>query len=233
MYDCEIEIANLSLNWRFPNIVSSLPSPNNEAFDFLIKGLQPLGLTARSVSLESPTTNLDDVALVINLLNYKFTLRITYSGVEADGRDIYPDEVFPIVQSIKVVFDSLETLHSEVKKGIGVVRISLHMGFLEKNVNEYIAERVSAKINNQNMIPEAVVFNLDFDEFTKLFPTKITLAKSLAVKNGLFLDINYQSGKNEEELALKEPAEFLQMLTEHYQSLLSYLNLNLISEEDE
>jgi hypothetical protein len=231
MYNCEIEIANVNLNWRFPNIISNLPSPNSEAFSFLIKGLQPLGLTARSVSLESPTTNLDDVALVLNLLSYKFNIRITYSGVEVEGRDIYSEEVFSIIQSLQVVFDSLETIDSEVKNGIGIFRISLHLNLVEKNVHDYISERVSAKIHNQNMAPEAVVFNLDFDDFTRNFPTKITLAKSLAVKDGLFLDISYQSGNEEENLASKDPIEFTQMLTDHYKSLLSYLELNLIQEE--
>ncbi len=89
MYNCEIEFANLNINWRFPYMVSQLPSPNTEAFDSLVKGLRPLGLTARSINLESPSTNLDDVAMVFNLLNHKFTLRLTYSGFEAEGRDIY------------------------------------------------------------------------------------------------------------------------------------------------
>ncbi len=231
MYNCEIDTANVNLNWRFPHIICNLPTPNNEAFDSLLKGLAPLGLNARSVNLESPTTNLDDVALVINLLGYKFNLRITYSGVEADGRDIYQDDVPAIMQSLSVVFNSLELIDSRINKGFGIIRISLHLDLLEKNVNDYISERVTAKIHNQEMSPEAVVFSLDFDEFTKTFPTKITLAKSLVVENGLFIDVNYQSGKNEDELDSKEPEQFIRLIADHYKTLLSFLELNLVSEE--
>ncbi len=232
MYNCEIEFANINLNWKFPFMVSQLPAPATEPFDFLIKGLRSFGLTARAINLESPTNNLDDVAMVLNLLNHKFTLRLTYSGIEAEGRDIYAEEVLQILQILSVVFDSLEKIDTETKKGLGVVRLSLHLKLLEETVDEYLSERVSAKLNSESVKPEAVVFSLNFDEFTKYFPTKITLAKSLAVENGLFLDINYQSGKNEQELQTKEPIEFLQMLSEHYQSLLTFLELNAIVEEE-
>jgi hypothetical protein len=40
MYNCEIEIANLNLHWKFPFIISQLPVPSTEAFDYLVKGLQ-------------------------------------------------------------------------------------------------------------------------------------------------------------------------------------------------
>jgi len=232
MYNCEIEFANLNLNWKFPFMVSQLPAPSTEAFDFLIKGLRPLGVTARSINLETPSTNLDDVAMVFNLLNHKFSLRITYSGIEADGRDIQAEEVLQILQILNVVFNSLEKIDSEIKRGIGIVRLSLHLSLLERTVDDYLSEKVSAKLNCENAKPEAVVFSLDFDEFTKHFPTKITLAKSLAVENGLFLDINYQSGKTEQELKTKEPMEFFQILTDHYQSLLSFLELNVIVTEE-
>ena len=231
MYNCKIEFANLNLNWKFPFMVSQLPSPTTEAFDFLIKGLRPLGVTARSINLESPSTNLDDVAMIFNLLNHKFTLRLTYSGIEAEGRDVYAEEALQILQILSVVFASLEKIDPETKKGIGIVRLSLHLDLLEKTVDKYISERVAAKLNSKTVIPEAVVFSLEFDEFTKHFPTKITLAKSLAVEKGLFLDINYQSGKNDQDLQSKEPMEFFQMMANHYQSLLSFLELNVITEE--
>lgn len=214
-------------------MVSQLPLPSSEAFDFLLKGLRPLGLTARSINLESPSNNLDDVALVLNLLDYnKFTLRITYSGIEAEGRDIYSENVLQILQILDIVFQSLEKIDSEVKKGTGIVRLSLHLNLLEKTVNDYISERVSAKLNDENIKPEAVVFTLEFDEFSRTFPTKITLAKSLAVEEGLFLDINYQSGKDDQDLQSKNPMEFFEMMADHYKYLLSFLDLNVIAEEE-
>lgn len=228
MYDVEVEIGNVSLNWKFPFMISQLPSLNNkETFDYLIKSLRPLGLTARSINLESPNNNLDDVAMVINLLNHKFTVRITFSGFEAEGRDIYVDEALQILNILGVIFNTLEQIDPEIKKGFGVVRIGLHLSFLEGNFEDYISEIVSTKINGENITPEAVLIPLVFDKFTKDYPTKVMLAKSLAIENGLFLDINYQSGKDEQELKVDEPIELLEMMAEHYQTLFSRLNLNV------
>lgn len=232
MYNCEIEIANLNLSWKFPFIVSQLPVPGTEAFNYLVRGLQPFGLTARSVSLESPGSNLDDVAIVINLLNYKFTVRLTYSGIDAEGRSIEADEAIQILQVLQIIFESFEKIDAETKNGSGVVRLSLHLKLLEKSVIDYISDRVSVKLKKQNVEPEAVVFPLDFDELTKRLPTKITIAKSVAVENGLFLEIGYQSGKTEQDSQAKEPIDFFQMLSEHYKSLLSFLELNVILEEN-
>ncbi len=232
MNNCEIEIANLNLNWKFPFMISQLPTPNTEAFNFLIQGLRPFGLSPRLISIESPTSNMDDVSMQIKLLNYKLGLSITYSGIEVDGRDIDSDETLQILQILGVVFECLEKIDSETKKGVGIVRLSLHLSFQENTVEEYISERVSGKLNGENAKPEAVVFLLDFDEFTKHFPTKITLAKSLAVPNGLFLEINYQSSNPEQKSEETEPTKFFQMLYEHYQQLLSFLDLNVIVEEE-
>ena len=210
----------------------ALPAPFTDAFGFLVKGLSPLGLTARSINLESQGTNLDDAAIVISLLGHKLNVRITYSGVEADAKDVYPEDVVQILQVLQVVFDTLATIDPNLKKGTGNIRASLHLKFLDAKVADYISERVSAKVNNQLVTPEAVVFSLDFDEITKHFPTKITIAKSVALENGLFLEIAYQSGKTAEEFKVKEPMEFFQQIAEHYEKVLSILDLNLVPEEE-
>ena len=231
MYNCEIEFANLNISWQFPFMISQLPAPSTEAFDFLVRGLRPFGISARSVSIEGPTTNMDDVSIEIKLLNYQLNLSITYSGFEITARDVDEDDAIQILQILPVVFKSLEKIDSEVVKGIGSTKISLHLRLFEKMVDEYISERVSAKINNKNFNPEALVFSLDIDEITKHFPTKVTIAKSLAVDNGLFLEINYQSGTSTQDFQVGEPMEFFQTLTEHYETILDLLELNLIKEE--
>mgnify|MGYP001248737341 CR=1 FL=1 len=232
MYNCEIEFANLIVNWRFPNMAPALPAPFTEAFSLMVKGLSPLGLTARSINLESQGTNLDDAAIAISMLNHKFNLRITYSGIDGDAKDVYSEDVVQILQILGVVFDTLATIDPNLKKGTGNIRASLHLKFLDSQVSNYISERVSAKVNNEVVTPEAVIFSLDFDEITKHFPTKITIAKSVAFDNGLFLEIGYQSGQMEEEFKMKEPMEFFQQIAKHYETVLSTLELNVVTEEE-
>ncbi len=232
MYKCEAEFANLNINWQFPFMISQLPAPSTEAFDFLVRGLRPFGISARSVSIEGPTTNMDDVSIEIKLLNYQLNLSITYSGFEITARDVDREDAIQILQILSVVFKSLEKIDSEVVKGVGGTKISLHLKLFEKKVDEYVSERVSAKINNQNVTPEALVFSLDIDEITKHFSTKVTIAKSLVVDNGLFLEINYQSGTSAQNFQMNEPMDFFQKLTEHYETILDLLELNLIREEE-
>lgn len=213
-------------------MASQLPAPGSEAFSMLVKGLKPFEITARSINLESPTSNLDDVAITVNLLKPRINLRISYSGIDIDARDVEDDEVEQILQILNLTFQSLEKISSEFKDGNGSVKISLHIKLTDKNVSEYIFEKVSIKLNDSTSKPEATVFALVFDELTKQYPTKITLAESLAVKNGLFLEINYQSKNSMSEVESREPIEFFQKLGEHYQTIFSLLELNPVVEEE-
>jgi hypothetical protein len=231
MYNCEIEFANLTFNWRFLHMAPALPAPFTETFGALVKGLTPFGITPRSVNLESQGTNLEDAAIAISLLG-KVVIRFTYSGFDVDARDLYPEDVLKILQILEVVFDTLVKIDPEIKKGTGTTKASLHLKFLEGLIEDYISERVSASVNHQYVRPEAAVFVLDFDEITKQFPTRITIAKSIAFDNGLFLEIAYQIGEPSEEFKAKEPIKLLEQLAEHYRVILSTLDLNLVQNKE-
>ncbi len=213
-------------------MASQLPAPGSEAFGLLVKGLRPFEITARSINLESPSSNLDDVAISINLLKPRINLRIAYSGIDIEARDVEDEEVEQILQILNLTFQSLEKIDSEFKDGNGNVKISLHVKLTDKNVSEYISEKVLIKLNDLTVKPEATVFSLNFDEVTRQYPTKVTIAESLAVKNGLFLEINYQSKNFAKDAEIGEPIEFFQQLGEHYQTIFSLLELNPIIEEE-
>lgn len=230
MYNCEIEFANVSIGWSFSSMASQLPVPGSEAFGVLVKGLRPFEITARSINLESPSSNLDDFAITINLLKPRINLRIAYSGIDIEVKDVEDEEAEQILQILNLTFQSLEKIDSEFKDGNGVVKISLHTKLIDKNVSEYISEKISIKLNNSDIKPEAAVFSLNFDEITKQYLTKITIAESLAVKNGLFLEINYQSNNSLKDGKTEEPIEFFQKLGEHYKTIFSLLELNPIIE---
>lgn len=232
MYNCEIEFANLTIGWRFSSMASQLPAPGSEAFGVLVKGLRPFEITARSINLESPSSNLDDVAITINLLKPRINLRIAYSGIDIDARDVEDDEVEQILQILNLTFQSLEKIDAEFKDGIGNVKISFHIKLMDKNVSEYISEKVLIKLNDLIVKSEAMVFSLNFDELTEQNPTKVTIAESLAIKNGLFLEINYQSKNSAKGAEIGEPIEFFLKLGEHYQTIFSLLELNPIIEEE-
>ena len=232
MYNCEIEFANLSVGWKFSSMASQLPAPGSEAFGVLVKGLRPFEITARSINIESPSSNLDDVAITISLLKPRINLRIAYSGVDIEAINVEDEEVEQILQILNLTFQSLEKIDSDFRDGNGFVKISLHTKLVDKIASEYISEKISIKLNNSDITPEATVFSLNVDEITKQYPTKVTIAESLAVKNGLFLEINYQSKNSAKDGENKEPIEFFQKLGEHYQTIFSLLELNPIIEEE-
>ncbi len=209
-------------------MASQLPAPGSEAFGVLIKGLRSFEITARSINLESPSSNLDDVAITINILKPRTNLRIAYSGIDIDVRDVEDDEIEQILQILDLTFQSLEKIDSEFKDGNGNVKLSFHLKLNDKNVSEYISEKVSIKLNDLTVKSEATVFSVNFDELTKKYPTKITIAESLVIKNGLFVEINYQRKNTESE----EPIEFFQKLGGHYRTIFSLLELNPIVEEE-
>ena len=233
MIKSTIEYASATANWAFNQIIPQLPGPGTDAFAFLIKELRPFNLSPRQITLEAPNTTLGDVALTFILLDRRLSLRLTYGGLEINAQDITSEEdVTNILKIINVTFEALSKIDSEVTNGIATTRLGLHINLQEKIVSDYFAERVSASLANQNLATEAIVFLLQTDEFTKAVQTRLTVAKSVAYENALFIDINYQTESSPESFYSKNPSVFFEQLSTNYQNILSILELEIINEDN-
>lgn len=222
MYKSEIEYASLRAIWKFNQMLPQLPVPATEPFAFLVKQLAPFGIDSRSITIETPSYNLSDVSFTIELINPRIRLKITYEEIEILSDNVEEEDVLNILKIMSIVFESLEKLDPETKKGIGDAKISLHLTFLDEKVEDYLSERISDKI--QQATPEAIIFVLKDDATIDEFSIRITVAKSTAFENALFLELGYQTQK----LSIENPMAFFESVKTHYQDVFSRLDIKLI-----
>jgi hypothetical protein len=233
MIKSEIEYANVSINWTFNHIIPQLPAPGTDAFAFLIKELRPYDLSPQQITVDAPNTTLGDVVLGFILLDRKVSLRMTYGGLEINAQDITGKDAENILKIINITFTALSKIDAEVVNGNVGTRVGLHITLQEKTVDDYFAERISVTLANKKITPEAMVFLLQTDELTKSIQTRLTVAKSLAYENALFVDINYQADSTSESFYSQNPSAFFEHLSNNYQNVISILELETIDEENE
>ena len=231
MVKAEIENAVFVASWAFARMVSQVPSPGTEPFADLVKGLRPFGLTPRSVSVQTPTFNLDDVSVGIELLNPRVSIQLKYSGVEMTAHNVLQEDIVNILQIMTVVFESLKKLDLDVVEGTGVGRIIIDLSLKDSKIEDFLSEKISPEFAGTELSPQALAFIVKTDEFTEKFPTRITLAKSASYENALYLDINYQVTSQRNGFYIESPMQFFESLKNHYESLFLLLNLEIVTEE--
>jgi hypothetical protein len=222
MYKSEIEYASLRAVWKFNQMLPQLPVPATEPFAFLVKQLVPFGINSRSITIETPSYNLADVSFIIELINPRIRLKITYEEIEILSDNVEEEDVLNILKIMSIVFECLEKLDPETKKGLGETKVSLHLTFFDEKVEDYLFERISDKI--QQATPEAIIFVLKDDATIDKFSTRITIANSSAFENALFLELSYQTQIS----SVEEPMAFFESLRTHYQNVFSLLDIELV-----
>lgn len=221
MTQYEIENASINIRWMFADMLPNLPVPGSEAFTRMIRALRPLGIVPNNISIEAATPNLGDVALQILLLNRIITLRISYSGIEIAAFNPEPEQVLHVLQVVDAAFTSLKLIDEAVVQGKGGTNIGLHLRLIGDDVNDYLRQRVSTHLDPTKLTPDAIAFKLTLDEVTQLANTRLVIAKSATVENGLYLEISYEGGSG----TVGDPVLFLEKLKNHYHNILDVLEL--------
>ncbi len=224
MYKSEIEYASLRATWKFNQMLPQLPTPSSEAFALLVKELVPFGITSRSISIETPSYNLADVSFIIELVNPRIRLKITYEEVEVISDNVQEEDVLNILKIMNIAFKALEKIDSGTKNGVGDTRINLHLNFIDEKIENYLSERISDKLPQSLATPEAIVFVLEDEATIDKFSTRITVAKSNAFENSLFLELGYQT----KVLSVENPMAFFEDLRNHYQDVFSLLDIEIV-----
>lgn len=233
MVRSEIEYANVSINWTFNQILPQLPAPGTDAFAFLIRELRPFNISPRQITFESPTHTLGDIALNFLLLEGRLNSRLTYGALDINAQDVNSEDVINILKIINIIFEALKMIDIAVMSGSANTRLGFHISLQEKTVDDYFAERVSTTLSSERITPEAIAFLLQTDDLTKTIQTRLTVAKSLAYENALFVEINYQAESSVESFYSQNPPAFFDHLSTNYQSIISILELETNNGESE
>jgi hypothetical protein len=233
MNKCEIENVNIRAGWKFNQMLTEIFSVGTEPFAYLVKQLKPFGITSRSITIENPSYNLGDVSFIVDLVNPRVRVTVNYDDVEFVSNDVQAEDVLNILKIMSVVFESLEKLDTDIKDGIGQSKITFHLSLKDKNVEEYLSERVSTKLDRDKTIPEAIVFVVKGDEISEKFLTRAVVAKSESYANALFLELSYQIHVSPENFKVEKPMEFFDSLKAHYESVFALLDIEVIESEPE
>jgi hypothetical protein len=216
------------MKWKFANMPSQIPAPGNAAFAKLVKELAPHGLTPRSVTIETPSYNLGDLTLELSLLDDVVKVRVTYEGVEVIAHDPSAEDAVRILSILQGVFDSLETIDPELaKQGSGGVKINFHLGLQGADVDEYWSENVSAALFGRETPLEMAAWKLDMEDLSDTLFGQVAVAKSIAYKNAMYLELNYGVAPK----SAIEPRTLFENVANHYQKVFAMLRLELTESE--
>jgi len=221
MPNYRIEYTTLSSEWRFNSILSELPVPGSKGFVALVQGLQPFGLTAQGVSLQTPTNNLNDVRLDLALLAPRITISIGYSYITLTSGEIFEGDAETILRILQVIFNVMTGIDPKIDSGRGHVRVSLQLPLIDEQVDNFLARYAKKQDGNITIIPDAAAFIVKSDEISRQAQTRIVFAKSVHYANAIFCEITweYESGK------IGKPMDFLTQLAASGLSLLTAFDL--------
>src|SRR5947209_7177011 len=88
----EYEVARASMVYRcaLDRMLPALPGPGTDPFAKLCRSLRPYGISPTKVTIEAPTSRLEDVILSItDLLEGRINLRLSYGWFEISDNELY------------------------------------------------------------------------------------------------------------------------------------------------
>lgn len=177
MPDYSIEYTTLSSEWRFNSILSELPVPGSKGFVALVQGLQPFGLTAQGISLQTPTNNLNDVRLDLALLDPRVTISISYSYITLTSGEVFEGDAETILRILQVVFNAMAGVDPNIDNGRGNARVSLQLPLIDEQVDDFLARYAKKQDGNVTIIPDAAAFIVKSDDISRQAQTRIVFAK--------------------------------------------------------
>ncbi len=155
MIEFRAEQSAVTYRWTFDSILAGLPTPGTKSFSTLCRELGPYGISAASISVESPTAFLSDLVYRVGLLEGRVALRISYSGFEmfADSLQQGDDEL--LVKLVESVFGIIEEVDPRASFGKPEVALTSHLTLLTTNVDGFMRRQLPLVESQLNLTPEA------------------------------------------------------------------------------
>jgi hypothetical protein len=227
MPDYRIEYATLSTEWKFNSILSELPVPGSRGFVALVQKLQPFGLTAQGISLQTPSNNLNDVRLELALLDPRATISIGYSYITLTTGEVYDGDANTILKILQSIFEAMADIDPKIEEGKGMARISLQLPLLDEKIDSFLARYAKKQEGEVDIIPDAAAFIVKGDEASRQARTRVVFAKSVHYENALFCEITWEY----ESSVVGKPIEFLNRLVVSNLGILNTFDLQDFEEK--
>lgn len=184
-----VEQSSLNFTWTFERMLPSLPGPGSPAFAELCKGLHPFGITPTTVTVDAPSTRLADLNLGIGLLNNRVTARISSVALELVVRELLVGDEEKLIPITEQLFVALKEIDPDVVQGHAALRTYSHLKMAPGEYELLLHEHTRVLEGTSGFAPYAIIYDVKPEPDSKATELKVTIAKSLAYADSLFLDI--------------------------------------------
>jgi hypothetical protein len=190
MLQCTTEQAWIVYRWTFNKILPNLPGPGTKAFAGLVRDLKPFSLVPAGISLDAPTSSLEDVNLRFHLLDSeRGVLRFCYGFFEFAISYVSEGDDKAISDIVTAAFRSLLEVDEESKQGRSQVTLRAHVKLAASDPETFLREHLSATQNQEHLVPDYFYYNVSLDESSQASRMRIGVAKSLQFDNALFVEV--------------------------------------------
>ena len=190
MREYTVEQSSLNFKWTFQRMLPSLPGPGSPAFVELCKGLHPFGINPSTVTVDAPSSRLADLNLGIGLLDNRVIVRINSVGLELIVRDLLVGDEEKLIPITDLVFIALKAIDADVIQGQATLRTYSHLKLAPGEYDLLLREHVGFPERAPAFSPHAVIYNVQPEADSRAKEITVTIAKSLAHIDSLFLDIS-------------------------------------------
>lgn len=183
-----VERTSIESQWIFERMLPSLPGPGTPAFATLVKDLHPFGLKPSEVIVDTPTTRLGDVAIVLTLLDRRLTIRIAASGFEVNVQGVYDGDEESITVIAEAILRAVKAIDSDAERAQIKVRVSSHLT-IKPDVESFLEQHLASNNDVPELRREVVIYQVNSDRLQG-HEVRAVIAKSLVYPSAVFLDLN-------------------------------------------
>lgn len=227
MREYTVEKSSLNFTWTFERMIPSLPGPGSPPFAKLCKGLHPYGISPNSVTVDAPSIRLADLNLSIGLLNNRVSVKISSVALEIFVRDLLVGDEETLIPITEQLFAALTEIDGDVVQGRATLRPYSHLKMAPGEYAVLLREHAGLSQGSSAFVPEAIIYDVRPEPDSRAKELKVTIAKSLAYEDCLFLDITA------EYLGPIATAELAQQMNVDSERIVEMLGLREQSDPDE
>lgn len=189
MREYTVEQSSLDFKWTFERMLPSLPGPGSPAFAELCKALHPYGITPTTVTVDAPSIRLADLNLGIGLLNNRVIVKISSVALELIVRELLVGDEEKLIPITEQLFAALKEIDADVVQGHASLRAYSHLKMAPGEYELLLREHTRLSEGTSAFAPYAIIYDVKPEPDSKAKELKVTIAKSLAYQDSLFLDI--------------------------------------------
>lgn len=193
-FDDILHEGHFNLKYDFGFILPALPLPTTSPLGFqaLVNGLNKFKVVPSDVNIESPSSNLNDLALSIKIFN-RLLLRLTHGTLEIGMIDFkfadFESEVIDLV--LFVIGDCLASMSIEFGLSSAILNWNGHLQFDSDVSNTFVKNNIIVSKDPElpvSFVPNRVVYKLTFSDSLGIADSKLGIGESLYYKDALFTD---------------------------------------------